>query len=127
MFNNEDANSDNSLTIYFPLSENLTIITSVFGDSRQYAAVAINYGAITVWTAQLSAARSSVSTPGPIDVRGLIIAAGARVSLIVPTAAQERSVTFAAQMSAPHQSPRQYDKVIANWPLTSVPSEPPAE
>jgi hypothetical protein len=128
MYYSENAvfTASGPLQITFPISSYLTVVTSVFGDARQFATVSIQNGSVTMWSAQLSQALPNQATPYPISVGGLTIEKGAGFYLTIPTTMQQGSVVLSAMISSGSTPPTQFTAQVAQWSLTSAASAPGA-
>jgi hypothetical protein len=108
------------LVFTFVLSSTVSITTTVTGDSRQYATVAIVNGAVTLWSATTTQFANKVTIPFDLIAGPLTIKAGGGFVLQIPTAQQNGSVTAALTIAtANNPDGTQFAAAIASWPLVS--------
>ena len=108
------------LVLSFVLSSQLSIVTTVTGDARQYATVAIQNGSLTAWSASLTQLNNSQQLPYDIVAGQMTIKKGATFTLTVPTA-QQQGFVFAQMTVVTPQNPegQSYGIQVATWPLSS--------
>jgi hypothetical protein len=108
------------LVINYILSSQVSIVTTVTGDARQYATVAIVNGSLTAWSASLTQLNNSQQLPYDIVAGQMTIKKGATVTLTIPTTSQAGSV-FATLTIVTPQNPKgqDYSIQVATWPLSS--------
>lgn len=108
------------LVINYILSSQVSIVTTVTGDARQYATVAIVNGSLTAWSASLTQLNNSQQLPYDIVAGQMTIKKGATFTLTIPTTSQAGSVFGQLTIVTP-QNPdgQQYGIQVASWPLSS--------
>ena len=84
------------LVISYILTSEVTIQTTVIGDARNIAMVAILDGSMTVWTTTLTQAAPDSETPYALQLGSIKIDAGAGFHLTIPTAIQNGSIMMDA-------------------------------
>lgn len=106
------------LVINYILTSEVTIQTTVIGDSRNIASVAIIDGSVTVWTTTLTQAAPDAETPYALQLGSIKIDAGAGLHMTIPTAIQNGSVMFNATIEQGGTS-TPFASQVASWPLSS--------
>ncbi len=108
------------LVLTFILSSQVSIVTTVTGDARQYANVAIQNGSITAWSASLTQLNNSQQLPYDIVAGQMTIKKGATFTLTVPTSSQQGFVFSQMTIVTPENPDgQQYGIQVASWPLSS--------
>ncbi|UIJ71026.1 hypothetical protein [Aurantimonas sp. HBX-1] len=108
------------LVINFVLSPQLTISTTVTGDARQNATVALVNGSVTLWSTTLTQFTPTATIPFDIVAGQLTIKKGGGFTLTVPTAGQAGSVVASLTVvtpTAPDGIP--FNATVATWTLSS--------
>jgi hypothetical protein len=108
------------LVLTFVLSSQVSIVTTVTGDARQYANVAIMNGSLTAWSASLTQLNNSQQLSYDINAGLMTIKKGATFTLTVPTA-QQQGFVFAQMTIVTPENPngQPYGIQVATWPLSS--------
>lgn len=107
------------LVINYVLTAEVTIQTTVIGDQRNVASVAILDGSLTVWSATLTQPAPDAETTYALVLGSIKIDAGAGVELTIPTAIQNGSVMFQATIEQQGTS-TPISAQIASWPLSGT-------
>jgi hypothetical protein len=108
------------LVITYVLSSQVSIVTTVTGDARQYANVAIQNGSLVAWSASLTQLNNAQQLPYDITAGQMTIKQGATFTMTVPTAQQAGFVFDQMTIVTPlNPSGQQYGIQVASWPLAS--------
>ena len=108
------------LVISFVLSSQLSIVTTVTGDARQNATVALVNGSVTLWSTTLTQFTPTAEIPYDIVGGPLTIKKGGGFTLTIPTAGQAGSVVASLTVvtpTAPQGIP--FNATVATWTLSS--------
>lgn len=108
------------LVITFALSSTVSITTTVTGDARQNATVAIVNGAVTLWSATMTQFEPTATIPFDLIAGTLTIRKGGTFVLQIPTTAQNGTVIAnltVATLNNPQGTP--FTATVASWPLVS--------
>ena len=106
------------IVITYPLTTELSIQTTVVGDARNVATVAILAGSITAWSGNMTQVFPEVKTTYKVTVGNVSVEAGADFHLTVPTASQAGQVMLQCTLDAQGTS-QPFAGQVATWPLTS--------
>lgn len=108
------------LVINYILSSQVSITTTVTGDARQYATVAILNGSLTAWSTSLTQLSPTAELPYDIAAGQMTIKAGATFTLTIPTTLLPGSVFGQMTIVTPTNPKGQPVGItVASWPLTS--------
>jgi len=106
------------LSFTYPITASVSILTTVTGDSRQYATVAVVYGSMSLWSGTMTQLAPEITIPFDIVAGEITIKEGGAFKLTVPTTMQNGSVAANLTiMSATQTVP--FTATVANWPLSS--------
>jgi hypothetical protein len=106
------------LVINYILTSEVTIQTTVIGDARNIASVAIIDGSVTVWSTTLTQASPNAETPYALQLGSIKIDAGAGLHLTIPTSIQNGNVVLEATIEQASNPPQPFAAQVASWPLT---------
>jgi hypothetical protein len=101
------------------LTTDCEVQTTVTGDSRNVATVAIKYGSIVLWSTTLMQTDPTHSVPFDLVAGSTTIKAGASLTLTVPTSQQPGNVFMQGSLVHAGQQPLQFGIFVATWQLTS--------
>ncbi len=108
------------IVITYYLTTEISIQTTVLGEARNIASVAIMAGSITAWSGTMTQQFPEVVTQFPVTIGGVTIEKGAEFRLTVPTggpAPQPGQVSLQCVMDAQGTS-QPFSGQIASWNLT---------
>ena len=105
------------MVISYILTSEVTIQTTVIGDARNIASVAILDGSVTVWTTTLTQAAPDSETPYALVLGSIKIDAGAGFHLTIPTSIQNGSVMMDATIEQ-QGTKTPFGSQVASWPLS---------
>jgi hypothetical protein len=106
------------LTFTYVLTPEVSIVTTVSGDARQYANVSIFYGSLQLWSGAMTQLSPKIEIPYDIVAGSTTIKKGGGFTLTVPTAQQNGSVVADLVIVTP-TSTVPFHATVASWPLTS--------
>lgn len=108
------------LVITFILSSTVSITTTVTGDSRQYATVAIAFGSVTLWSSTLTQFDYTATIPNDLIAGPFTIKKGSSFVLQIPTTLQYGSIDATLTVASPlNPDGTPFAATIASWPLMS--------
>ena len=108
------------LVISYVLSSTVSIVTTVSGDARQYATVAIWNGSWMVWSATRTHAEPTATLPSDIILGSLTIKKGGTFNLQIPTTIQPGGITASLTLVTPNNPAGiPFNATVASWPLSS--------
>lgn len=93
--------------------------TSVSGDARNVAVVAILSGTKIVWSETLTQDLPDFTIPFDVDGGDVCYQQPTSLSLTVPTENQIGSVLMSTTFTRPYQKPQPFSAYVATWPLDS--------
>ncbi len=106
------------LVFTFPITASVSIVTTVTGDSRQYASVAVVYGSMSLWSGTMTQLAPTITIPYDIVAGEITIKEGGLFTLTIPTSMQNGSVAANLMIkSATQEVP--FTATVASWPLSS--------
>lgn len=109
------------LTFSFPITPTCSFNTTVTGEARATAIIAIMNGSINVWGATLMQVSPTATLTFDLKVGVDTIKAGTTFTLTIPTATQMGSVVTSTTIASPtNPNGVAYQAAIANWPLVST-------
>jgi hypothetical protein len=108
------------LVFTFVLSSTGSIVTTVTGDARQFATVAIVNSSIALWSATLTQFDPTATIPFDVVGGSLTINKGGTFTLQVPSALQPGSMTASLTLVTPNNPQgTPFAAQVATWSLTS--------
>lgn len=118
IFTAERLNSS-PLKFSYSITSEVSIDTTVSGDSRQNASVSIVYGSMTLWSGTMTQFDPEIKTPFEIKAGSITIEEGGTFTLTIPTSLQNGSVA-ANLMIKSSTSTVPFNALVASWPLSSA-------
>lgn len=107
------------LKFSYPITPEVSIDTTVTGDSRQYATVSIVYGSLSLWSGTMTQLAPKIEIPYDIVAGSITIDQGGTFTLTVPTTLQNGSVA-ASLVITTATSKVPFNAIVASWPLSSA-------
>ena len=106
------------LIVTYPITASVSIVTTVTGDARQYANVAIVYGSLTTWSGTMTQLAPTITIPYDIVAGEITIKKEGSFTLTVPTSIQNGSVVASLTIESGTQTVP-FTATVAIWPLSS--------
>lgn len=107
------------LKFSYSITPEVSIDTTVTGESRQNASVSIVYGSMTLWSGTMTQFAPEITTPFEIKAGSITIEEGGTFTLTIPTSMQNGSVA-ASLMIKTATSTVPFNAFVASWPLSSA-------
>jgi hypothetical protein len=107
------------LVITHQVSGLSVVQTTVTGDARNVAAVAILSGTKIVWSETLTQDLPDYTIPFDVDGGDVCYQHPTSLTLTVPTEMQQGSVLMSTTFTRPYQKPQPFAAYVATWPLDS--------
>lgn len=106
------------LSFTYPITASVSILTTVTGDSRQYASVAVIYGSMSLWSGTMTQMAPKITIPYDIVAGEITIKEGGSFTLTIPTTMQNGSVAANLTIMSTTQTVP-FTAVVASWPVSS--------
>ncbi|PCF95377.1 hypothetical protein [Vreelandella nigrificans] len=107
------------LKFSYPITPEVSIDTTVTGDSRQYATVSIVYGSMQIWSGTMTQTAPKLTIPFNIVAGSITIEEGGTFMLTIPTPLQNGSVVASLTIKS-STSTVPFNAFVATWPLSSA-------
>ena len=107
------------LKFSYPITPEVSIDTTVSGDSRQNATVSIIYGSMTLWSGTMTQFAPEITTPFEIKAGSITIEEGGTFTLTIPTSMQNGAVAANLKIKTA-TSTVPFNALVASWPLSSA-------
>ena len=108
------------LVINYMMTSQVSIQTTVLGDARNIATVAIIYGSLTMWSTTLTQIAPNATTPYALVMGSVTVDAGAGFQLTIPTSVQNGNVMFDGTIVQGSNPPTPYAAQVSSWPLSGT-------
>ncbi|WP_299587810.1 hypothetical protein [Mucilaginibacter sp.] len=109
----------NPIVKSYTLGNEGKIVTTVTGDDRDVASIAIFKVNTQVYTTTLNALQLDATTKHDLIIGSLTILKGATLSLTVPSNFQPGSVFLNCMLKSGDNDPAPFSAMVAQWPLSS--------
>jgi hypothetical protein len=101
------------------LTTDCEIQTTVTGDARNVATVAIKYGTLIMWSTTLTQTDPTHATSDDLIIGSTTLKAGLSFTLTIPTSQQSGNILAQGSLSHAGQKPLQFSLYVATWQLAS--------